>query len=37
LQLRWSHVDVEGRTAHIPKTKTGHPRTIPLTDGALAV
>ena len=37
LQLRWCHVDVVQRTAHIPETKTGHPRTIPLTDGALAV
>ena len=37
LQMRWCHVDVDRRTAHIPQTKTGHPRTIPLTDGALAV
>ena len=37
LQLRWCHVNIANRTAHIPQTKTGHPRTIPLTDGALAV
>jgi integrase len=37
LNLEWQHVDTARRTAHIPVTKTGNPRTIPLTDGALAV
>jgi integrase len=37
LQLQWPHVDLDRRTAYIPQTKTGHPRTIPLTDGALGI
>lgn len=37
LELTWSNVDLERRIAYIPITKTGVPRTIPLTDAALAV
>jgi integrase len=37
LGLRWEHVRLAERTAHIPDTKTGVPRTIPLTEAALAV
>lgn len=37
LDLTWPHIDLERRLAHIPRTKTGHPRTIPLTDDAVAV
>lgn len=37
LELLWANVDQDRRTAHIPTTKTGVPRTIPLTDAALAV
>jgi integrase len=37
LELTWSNVDLERRIAHIPTTKTGVPRTIPLTDAALQV
>lgn len=31
LNIRWSDVNLGERTLHIPKTKNGHPRTIPLT------
>ncbi len=37
LRLRREHVNKERRTAHIPETKNGHPRTIPLTSGAILV
>lgn len=37
LGLRWEHVRLVERTAYIPDTKTGVPRTIPLTEAALAV
>lgn len=37
LTLKWDRVDFIGRTAHIPWSKTGKARTIPLTDGALAI
>ena len=37
LALTWEHVRLGERTAHIPDTKTDVPRTIPLTDAALAV
>lgn len=37
VDLDWRHVDLTKRTAHIPHTKTGKPRTIPLTDAALAI
>ena len=35
--LTWDAMDLKSRTAHIPQTKTGKPRTIPLTDAALAI
>jgi integrase len=35
LALRWRHVDLERRVALIPDTKTGQPRTIPLSPEAL--
>lgn len=31
LALEWKHIDLASRIAHIPITKTGVPRTIPLT------
>ena len=34
LNLSWKHIDLRRRMAHIPITKTGKPRTIPLTDAA---
>lgn len=37
LNLEWHHVNFERRTAHLPWSKTGKARTIPLTDGGLAV
>jgi integrase len=35
LALCWRHVDLERRVALIPDTKTGQPRTIPLSPEAL--
>lgn len=35
--MRWEHVDWKTRTLLIPDTKTGTPRTIPLSPAALAV
>ncbi|WHU02738.1 site-specific integrase [Sphingomonas sp. NIBR02145] len=37
LDLEWTAIDVRNRTAHIPHTKTGYARTIPLTDAALGI
>ena len=37
LNLRWEHVDLTARVAHIPLTKTGQPRSIPLTDRAVRI
>lgn len=37
LKLEWKHIDLKARTAHIPDTKTGYARTIPLTDTAIAI
>ena len=37
VDLEWRCVDMGQRMAHIPHTKTGKARTIPLTDGALKV
>jgi integrase len=36
LNARWVDVSFERRTMHIPVTKNGHARTIPLSSGALA-
>jgi integrase len=35
LRLRWADIDREARTLHIPITKNGIPRTIPLSPEAL--
>ncbi|MDY0270175.1 site-specific integrase [Trichloromonas sp.] len=35
--LTWEHVDLERRTAHLPRTKNGEARTVPLSAAALAV
>ncbi|AWN54631.1 site-specific integrase [Methylobacterium sp. 17Sr1-1] len=35
--LRWRDIEWARRTLHIPKTKNGHPRTIPLTGRALSL
>jgi integrase len=37
LDLRWFHIDWKSRTVHVPHTKTGYARTIPLTDRAMAI
>jgi integrase len=34
--LRWNQVSFERRQIHLPKTKNGHPRTLPLNTVALA-
>jgi integrase len=33
-QLLWKHVSLDRRTAHLPSTKNGLPRTLPLTPKA---
>lgn len=35
--LRWEHVDLEARTAHLPVTKNGRPRTVPLSSRAVEI
>lgn len=35
LKARWEHLDLDKRTLHIPETKNGHSRTIPLSPDAL--
>lgn len=37
LELRWSNVDLQMRTAHIAMTKNGTPRTVPLSTKAVKV
>jgi integrase len=37
LAIQWSHLNQEQRTLTIPTTKTGQPRTIPLSARALAI
>ena len=37
LALTWDDIDTRKRTLHIPKTKNGHPRTIPLSTAALKI
>ncbi len=37
LALTWGAIDLDKRTAHIPHTKTGYARTIPLTDRAVSL
>src|SRR5262249_53212097 len=34
LDMRWSDVDLEARTARLTRTKNGHPRTVPLSAAA---
>ena len=35
LALRWEHIDLERRTAHLPKTKNGEVRNVPLSTAAV--
>jgi integrase len=37
LNLTWNAVDLDRRTIHIPHTKTGYARTIPMTDAAVTI
>ncbi len=37
LNIRWSDVDLDRHTLHIPETKNGHPRTVPLSPEAIQV
>ena len=37
LAIAWADIDHHRRTLHIPVTKTGNPRTIPLTANAIAI
>jgi integrase len=36
-RLRWEHIDLHRRTAHLPDTKNGEARTVPLSSTAVAV
>lgn len=33
--MRWEHVDLDGRSIHLPNTKNGYARTIPLSAAAV--
>src|SRR3712207_8137699 len=35
LALRWEHVDLERRVAHLPRTKNGSSRDVPLSTRAV--
>lgn len=37
LALDWKHVDLVKRTAHLPETKNGTARTVPLSSAAVAI
>jgi integrase len=37
LGLRWEHIDLEGRTALLPRTKNGRARTVPLSLEAIRI
>lgn len=37
VNIKWEHIDWNNRTLHIPETKTGVPRDVPLSERALAV
>ena len=37
LALRWEHVNLATQTAHLPRTKNGLPRSVPLSRAAVAV
>lgn len=37
LALEWRHVGLEKRTAHLPETKNGTSRTVPLSSAAVAL
>lgn len=37
LKLTWRHVHLDRRFVHLPKTKNGHPRNVPLSSRAVAL
>jgi integrase len=37
LSLTWENVDLKRQTAHLPDTKNGDPRTVPLSTRAVAI
>lgn len=37
LSLQWEHVDLKRRTAHLPDTKNGDARTVPLSTRAVSI
>jgi integrase len=37
LTMRWEHVDLKRRVVHLPETKNGTPRDVPLSTKAVAV
>jgi integrase len=37
LSLRWENIDLKRRTAHLPETKNGDSRTVPLSSRAVAI
>ncbi len=37
VKIKWDHIDFGSRTLHIPETKTGVPRDVPLSERSLAL
>jgi len=37
IRLRWEHIDLNRRTAHLPDTRNGESRTVPLSTTAIRV
>ncbi len=37
VSIRWTDLDLDQRTLHLPMTKNGHPRTIPLSTKAVEI
>ena len=37
VKIKWEHLDLKNRTLHIPETKTGVPRDVPLSAAAVEV
>ena len=37
VNLQWRHVDLNARTAYLPDTKNGHPRTVPLSTKSIEI
>ncbi len=36
-ELRWEHIDLHAHTAHLPHTKNGHTRDVPLSTHAVTI